>query len=57
MGKDLRTFLDKVKEVQDAGTNFKESGYVEVGRRVQTYLDVPLLQEKLRPTKMSSSCG
>ena len=36
MGKDLRTSLDKVKEVEDAGGIFKESGYVEVGRPVNT---------------------
>ncbi|MBI4199438.1 MAG: UbiD family decarboxylase [Chloroflexi bacterium] len=46
MGKDLRTFLDQVREAQDSG-HFQESGLVEVGRPVKPYLDVPILQQKL----------
>ncbi|MBI2985960.1 MAG: UbiD family decarboxylase [Deltaproteobacteria bacterium] len=47
MAKDLRTFLDKVRQMQAAGGSFKEAGIVDVKRPMSWDLEVPTLQQKL----------
>ena len=46
MNPGLRSFLAQVQESEEAGL-FTESGYVEVGRPVKPFLEVPILQQKL----------
>ncbi|MBI4199640.1 MAG: UbiD family decarboxylase [Chloroflexi bacterium] len=46
MSKDLRSFLAQVKEA-DAKGLLQETGYVEVGRRINPHLEIALLREKL----------
>ncbi|MBI4199411.1 MAG: UbiD family decarboxylase [Chloroflexi bacterium] len=46
MAKDLRTFLEQVKQVEDSG-GFKEAGYQRIDRPVKPYLEVQVIQQKL----------